>query len=184
VKLSLVTAKAAFSAVLAVAGAAAAIGGAGYGITQENGQIGAGFLPVVLGTALAVLAGVDVVQTLRHREPPNQADELTGVEAEADAAAIDTVAEAPDVDSLGRTQKQRNRMLLIVLGMTFVALLLVPLLGLLISLGVLVVAISTVVERRRILPSLLVGAVAVGLIHVVFAELLGVPMPTGLIGLI
>ena len=75
-------------------------------------------------------------------------------------------------------------MLAIVLGMTFVALLLVPVLGLLISLGLLVVAISTVVERRHILPSLLVGAVTVGLIHVVFAELLGVPMPTGLIGLI
>ena len=183
-KLSLVTAKAAFSALLAVAGAAAAIGGVGYGITQENGQIGAGFLPLVLGAALAALAGIDVIQTLRGRTLTDPAEELTGVGAEADAAAIDTVAEAPDIDSLGRSQKQRNRMLAIVLGMTFVALLLVPVLGLLISLGVLLVAISTLVERRRILTSLLVGAIAVGLIHIVFAVLLGVPMPTGLIGLI
>ncbi|WP_448002498.1 tripartite tricarboxylate transporter TctB family protein [Agromyces bauzanensis] len=178
------TAKAAFSAVLAVVGVAAAVGGAGYGITQENGQIGAGFLPFVLGIALAALAAIDVTQTLRRREPANPAEELTGVEAVADAAAIDTVAEAPDIDALGRTQRQRNRMLAIVLGMTLVALLLVPVLGLLLSLGALVVAISTLVERRRILPALLIGAVAVGVIHVVFAELLGVPMPTGLIGLI
>lgn len=183
-KLSPVTAKAAFSAVLAVVGVAAAIGGVSYGMVQENGQIGAGFLPAVLGIALAILAGVDVVQTLRRREPPNIAEELTGVEAEADAAAIDTVAEAPDVDSLGRTQRQRNRMLAMVIAMLFVALLLVPVLGLLLSLGLLVVAISTIVERRRILPALLVGVIAVGVIHLVFAELLGVPMPTGLIGLI
>ncbi|MFE5670146.1 tripartite tricarboxylate transporter TctB family protein [Agromyces sp. NPDC056523] len=176
--------RAAFSAALAVVGAAAAIVGASYGITQENGQVGAGFLPVVLGTLLAVLAAVDVVQILRRRDPADQADELTGVEAEADVAALDRVEETPDIDSLGRSQKQRNRMLAIVLGMTVVALLLVPVLGLLISLGLLVVAISTVVERRRILPSLLVGALAVGFIHLVFAELLGVPMPTGLIGLI
>lgn len=179
-----VTAKAAFSAVLAVAGAAAAIVGAGYGVTQENGQIGAGFLPVVLGSALALLGAIDVVQMLRRREPADQAEELTGVEAEADAAAVDTVAETPDIDALGRTQRQRNRMLAIVLGMGFVALLLVPVLGLLISLGLLVVTISTVVERRGILPALLIGAIAVGVIHVVFAGLLGVPMPTGLIGLI
>ena len=183
-KLTPVTAKAAFSAVLAVVGVAAAIGGWAYGVLQENGQIGAGFLPFILGIALAALATVDVVQTLTRREPVNIAEELTGVEAEADAAAIDTVAEAPDVDSLGRTQRQRNRMLVMVIGMLFVALLLVPVLGLVLSLGLLVVAISTIVERRHILPALLVGAVAVGVIHLVFAELLGVPMPTGLIGFI
>jgi hypothetical protein len=184
VKRSPVTAKAAFSAVLAVVGVAAAIGGVSYGMMQENGQIGAGFLPAVLGTALALLAAVDVAQTLRRRDAANTAGELTGVEAEADAASIDTVAEAPDVDALGRTQRQRNRMLATVLGMLVVALLLVPVLGLLLSLGVLIVAISTIVERRSILPALLVSAIAVGVIHLVFAELLGVPMPTGLIGLI
>ena len=50
--LSPVTVRAAFNAALAVVGAAAAIGGASYGITQENGQIGAGFLPVILGSLL------------------------------------------------------------------------------------------------------------------------------------
>lgn len=183
-RISPLTVKAAFSAVLAVVGVDAAVGGWAYGVLQENGQIGAGFLPFVLGVVLAVLAAIDVVQTLRRHEPADIAEELTGVEAEADAAAIDTVAEAPDIDSLGRTQRQRNRMLVIVIGMLFVALLLVPVLGLLLSLGALILAISTIVERRRILPSLLVSVVAVGVVHLVFAQLLGVPMPTGLIGFI
>ena len=183
-KLSPAAAKAAFSAALAVVGVAAAIGGWAYVALQENGQIGAGFLPMMLGIALAALAIVDVVQTVTGREPVDPAEELTGIEAEADAAAIDTVAEAPDVDALGRTQRQRNRMLVMVIGMLFVALLLVPVLGLLLSLGALMVAISTIVERRRMLPSLLVSVIAVGIVHLVFAELLGVPMPTGLIGFI
>ena len=42
-------ARAAFSAALALLGIAAAIGGWGYGVTQDNGQVGAGFLPVALG---------------------------------------------------------------------------------------------------------------------------------------
>ena len=73
-KLTPVTAKAAFSAVLAVVGVAAAIGGWAYGVLQENGQIGAGFLPFILGIALAALATVDVVQTLTRREPVNIAE--------------------------------------------------------------------------------------------------------------
>ena len=177
-------ARAALSAALARLGVGAALGGWGYGVTQDNGQIGAGFLPFALGIVMALLAAVDVAAILRRREPQGLAEELTGVEHEADAAAIDTVAEAPDIDALGRSQRQRNRMLAIVAGMLIAALLLVPVLGLLISLGLLIVAIATVVERRGIIPSLLVAAVSVGVIHLVFAVLLKVPMPTGLIGLI
>ena len=51
--------RAASSAALAVLGVAAAIGGWGYGVAQDNGQIGPGFLPVALGAIIAVLAIVD-----------------------------------------------------------------------------------------------------------------------------
>lgn len=160
-------ARAAASAALVVLGVAAALLGAGYGFTKDNGQIGAGFMPVVLGVVMAVLAVVDVVATLRRPAPETEAG-----------------ADESDFDVLGRSQRQRNRMLALVVGMLFLALLLVPVTGLLIALGLLVVAIATIVERRHILAALLVGAIAIAVVHVVFAVLLKVPMPTGLIGLI
>ncbi|AZH77991.1 MULTISPECIES: tripartite tricarboxylate transporter TctB family protein [Microbacterium] len=161
-------ARVAASGVLVVVGAVAALIGSGYGFTTDNGQIGAGFMPVVLGVVMAVLAVVDVVATLRR--PPD-----------ADAGAG---TEQSDIDVLGRSQRQRNGMLALVVGLLFLALLLVPVTGLLIALGLLVVAIATIVERRHILAALLVGAIAIAVVHVVFAVLLKVPMPTGLIGLI
>ncbi|MGY3128274.1 hypothetical protein ACVWW9_001773 [Agrococcus sp. UYP33] len=176
--------RAASSAALALLGLAAAIGGWGYGVAQENGQIGPGFLPVALGIIIVVLAGVDTASILLRREPTHPAEQLTGVEAEADAAAIDTVEESPDIDALGRSQRQRNRMLVVVGGMLLGALLLVPVLGLLISLGVLMLTIAIVVERRPIISSIIVSVVAVGIVHLIFGVLLNVPLPTGLIGLI
>lgn len=177
-------ARAAFSAALALLGVAAAIGGWGYGVAQDNGQIGAGFLPVVLGVLMAVLGGIDATMTMLRREPTRALDELGTLGAEVDAAAIDTVAEAPDVDVLGRTQRQRNRMLVTVAGMLLVAVLLVPVLGLLLSLGLLMLAVAIVVERRGILASVIVTVVTVGVFHLVFGVLLRVPLPTGLIGFI
>lgn len=176
-------ARAAFSAALALLGVAAAIGGFGYGFTQDNGQVGAGFLPVSLGVIMALLAVADVFMTLRERAPSRPLDELGTLAAEVDAVP-DTVEEAPDVDALGRTQRQRNRMLLIVVGLLVVALLLVPVLGLLISMGVLMVVIATLVERRNLIPSIIITAVTIGVFHLVFAVLLRLPMPTGMIGLI
>lgn len=177
-------ARAAFSAALALLGAAAAIGGWGYGVAQDNGQIGPGFLPVALGVLMVVLGGIDTAMTLARREPTSPLVELGPLGAEVDAAAIDTVEESPDVDALGRDQRQRNRMLATVSAMLLVAVLLVPLLGLLLSLGLLMLAVAIVVERRGIVASLIVTVVTVGVFHLVFGVLLNVPLPTGLIGFI
>lgn len=177
-------ARAAFSAALALLGTAAAIGGWGYGIAQDNGQIGAGFLPVVLGVLMALLGGLDVVLTLLRREPTDVVDGLGTLGAEVDAAAIDTVEESPDIDALGRDQRQRNRMLATVSGMLLLAVLLVPVTGLLLSLGLLMLAVAIFVERRRVITSVLVTAITVGVFHLVFGVLLRVPLPTGLIGFI
>ena len=75
-------------------------------------------------------------------------------------------------------------MLATVSAMLLVAVLLVPLLGLLLSLGLLMLAVAIVVERRGIVPSLIVTVVTVGVFHLVFGVLLNVPLPTGLIGFI
>nr|WP_277604017.1 tripartite tricarboxylate transporter TctB family protein [Agrococcus sp. ARC_14] len=168
---------------MALLGLGAAIIGWGYGVTQDNGQVGAGFLPVALGVIMALLAGADAVIALLQRER-RPADEPGSLAAEVDAAAIDHVEESPDIDALGRSQRQRNRMLAIVAAMLLGALLLVPVLGLLLSLGVLMLAVAIVVERRPILSSVIITVVVVGVFHLVFGVLLRVPMPTGMIGLI
>lgn len=163
-------ARVAASAALALVGIAAVVIGWGYDVTKEDGQIGAGFMPVVLGCVMAVLAVIDVIGSLRGRTEETET-------AEDDA-------EEGDLDVLGRTQRQRNRMLVLVVAMMVLALLLVPVTGLLIALGLLVVGIATVVERRHVLAALLVGAVTIAVVQVVFVVLLKVPMPTGLMGLI
>ncbi len=88
-----------------------------------------------------------------------------------------------DVDIFGRTPADRSRQLWTVSAALIVAALLVPLLGLLGSLLVLSVFISAVVERRGWVPSLVVSFLAVAAVYGVFVGFLGVPLPTGLIGI-
>jgi len=88
-----------------------------------------------------------------------------------------------DVDIFGRTPEQRSRQLWTVSAALVVSALLVPLLGLLGSLFVLSVFVSAVVERRAWLPSLIVSFLAVAAVYGVFVGFLGVPLPTGLIGI-
>ena len=83
-------ARAAFSAALALLGIAAAIGGWGYGVTQDNGQVGAGFLPVALGIIMALLAVADIVLTLLQREEHRPIDELAQRLIEGLRAPIDS----------------------------------------------------------------------------------------------
>jgi putative tricarboxylic transport membrane protein len=82
----------------------------------------------------------------------------------------------------GRTETQRVRQLWTVVVALPVAVLLVPLLGFLVALGLLVLFVSAVVERRPPLVAVLVTAIAVAAGYGVFAEFLDVPLPTGALG--
>jgi len=88
-----------------------------------------------------------------------------------------------DVDIFGRTPQERGRQLVIVFAALVVACLLVPLLGFLVSFFILSLFISAVVERRGWFPSLVVSFLAVAAVYGVFVGFLGVPLPTGLIGI-
>jgi hypothetical protein len=90
---------------------------------------------------------------------------------------------ADDVDIFGRRPEERGRQLVTVFAALVIACLLVPLLGFLGSFFVLSVFISAVVERRRWIPSLIVSFLAVAAVYGVFVGFLGVPLPTGLIGI-
>jgi hypothetical protein len=155
-------------AVVSVVGVLTAVVGAGYGIFGEGGRIGPGFLPVDTGTVTAVLcaaiAGGIVRRAVRH---------------EPEAA----VEEVRDVDITGRSERQRVINLWLVFGLTFVAIMLVQVVGFLAAFGLLVLVISAAVERQPIIRSAVITLAAVVLVYVVFGLFLGVPLPGGVLGL-
>lgn len=193
------------SAVLAVIGVAAVLGGLGYGVTVEDGEIGPGFLPVLSGGLVAIFGVLDLIGRVRRRSDlPTQAELiLDTVDDEFEDDDIrDTVHPANDpgaaststqsintlkrdaVDIFGRTQTQRNRMLAIVIGLTILTLLAVQVVGFLIAFVLLLFVIAVFVERRSLLPSALVALAAGGVTYGIFVVLLRVPLPQGFLGII
>lgn len=172
-------------ALLAVVGLVFAATSFGYGVLLEGGRVGPGLLPLVAGGLLAVLGTTQfVVLAGRLRRARAEADTGPGPEVRSgrpDAAAPVAAGDADsDRDLLGRTAKDRLRNLAVVAASIVVTIALVPLLGFLLAFGLLMLLISTVVERRRFLPSALTTLVSVAAIYVVFEILLRVPLPLGL----
>lgn len=151
-------------AVLTVVGVAVAVMAVGYGVLVQGNRIGPGFLPLVAGALLAVLGATLTVRTVRQP---------------GDAAAK---ADGEDTDVLGRTRRQRTRILWTVFALLTATVLLVLLLGFIVSFGLLVLTVSLWVERRRLLPSLAVSAGACTFVYVVFVWFMQIPLPTGVFG--
>lgn len=172
--------KAVASLIIALIGIAAVIGGFGYGFI-EDGRIAAGFLPVLVGGAMALFALLDVVGSVRSREKESTLLETAQVEA---VETLEPVSEPEsDLDIYGRTGKQRDRMLLMVIGIILATVLLVPILGFLVAFALMLIVIAVVVERRRLLPSVLVSTVALAAAYGIFVLFLRVPLPTGILGI-
>jgi hypothetical protein len=153
--------------VLAALGAAVFGTSFGFGILGEEGRVGAGLLPMVTGLLLLLLSAGQLAARVLRAAPrgPDRGGE-----------------QGPGVDATGRTEPQRVRRLWTVVAALPVTVLLVPLVGFLPALGLLVLFVSAVVERRPPLVALLVTAVAVAAGYGVFAEFLDVPLPTGAVG--
>ena len=187
------TARIAASGVLAALGAAACLGGLGYGLRTEDGTVGTGLLPAATGAMITVLALIDVAQSLvaarRARATSTTVPEAPVAErtlAESTAAEDSDSDAATDdgVDVLGRDPRQRNRNLVIVLALVFAAAALVPLIGLLLAMGLLILAITIGVERMRPVSAVVVTACALACVWLVFAQGLRVPFPTGMLGVV
>ncbi|WGW12549.1 tripartite tricarboxylate transporter TctB family protein [Saxibacter everestensis] len=205
-------------------GVAAVIAGVGYGIFADNGQIGAGFLPVFAGSLMTVFAALDLVTTWRGGGGTLEelAAERLGLPTDAALApaaartaaagratepAVGSAAAATsegtagpaaggatepaeqeastgigEVDIFGRSQRRRNQILLIVVGATVITVLLVPLLGFIVSFALMLFGISFLVERQKLLTSIIVTVVALAAIYGIFVILLRVPLPQGIFG--
>jgi hypothetical protein len=156
------------SSVLTLLGAFAAVAGVGYGVLVDGGRVGPGFVPLFAGILLAGLGTAMLVVAVRRV----LADRGRRQEAEA----------GPDVDIFGRTAAQRVRMLWSVLGLTLLAVVLAPYGGFLVAFGLLVLGVSVLVERRRVVPSAAVAVATVAVTYAVFGLFLDIPLPVGLLG--
>ena len=172
--------------VLAVVGGAALVVALGYGPLGEGGRIGPGFLPAVAGGLVLVFALVEIAKLYLARPTPAPTSSLLAQVAQVE----DEAAEAADrphheeLDTFGRTGRQQKLAIVKVFASIAVAVAAVPLVGLLLSAGLLVVALTVWVERRPVVPAVLTATGAVVLAHVLFVQLLRVPVPTGALGLL
>jgi hypothetical protein len=167
---------------LAALGLSAALYGQQYGLFNDEGEVGPGLLPVVVGSLLCFIALALVVQAAvarrTHATPGSGAEDATAT-GTLTTAELDFEEEP---DALGRTSRERVHQLWTVFGLLFVTLLVVPLLGLIGAFGVLVLVVSAWVERRRVLPSVAVAVGACVFIYLVFVTFLRVPVPVGVLG--
>ena len=147
--------------------------GLSYGAFNEDMRVGPGLVPSVVGAGIALIAGWELVATLRGRrashdhgiaevaaslnpDAPASPDGEAGPASPLDEATAGGGTATPtgdgDVDIFGRSAKTRSRQLMVVFAALVVAVLLIPVLGFLVSFFVLSVFISGVPRKvlRRI----------------------------------
>lgn len=175
------------TSVLGIVGLFAAVMGIRYGVTVENGQVGPGFLPLVTGS-FVLLASVAELLRMFLAPPATHAGSfmqvVEEVEDEARAAVGTADAEAAELDTFGRTAKQRARAIVLIFGILLVALLLIPVIGLLLSLTLMVFTVFVAIERKPIVTSAIISAAALAIMYLIFDLGLNVPLPTGMLGLV
>lgn len=181
------------TAILGVVGGVAAVMGFQYGITGENGQVGPGMLPLLTGTFIFLASAAEIFRLYFARVGTSGGRIMSAVEdIEARAAksigAVDDSdsddAADGDLDTFGRTEKQRNRTPFYIFFTFGVALLLIPVLGLIVSLAAAILFLLLVIERQKWWTSAATTIGAAAFVYVVFGLVLSVPMPSGMLGLI
>lgn len=96
------------------------------------------------------------------------------VVSDADKDAQGQLGEAVD-------KGDATRSLILVFGLTLVATLLIPVLGLLVSFGLLILVLVTFVERESILSGVVLSVGTSVVAWLVFVQFLGIPLPEGVL---
>jgi putative tricarboxylic transport membrane protein len=170
---------------LLVAGLGAIGGGIGYQVTVESGQVGPGFMPVVAGLLITVPAALQLIRTLRPATEITDDESISPTSAiAAEAAAVTDAATADGLDEFGRSDSERGRAVFLIFVLIGAAVLLTELVGLLISLGLMVFVLYTLVEKHAWWKGLIAGASTFLFGLIVFKTLLQVALPTGLLDLV
>lgn len=178
------------TAILGIVGAVAAVMGVGYGLTVEGGEVGPGMLPFLTGAFIFLASVAEIFRLFFARVGTSGGRIMSAVE-DIEATAADSIdaagtasADGEDVDTFGRTERQRNRAPFVIFLTFGVALALVGVLGLIISLSAAILFLLLVVEKQKWWISALATIGAAVFVYIVFGLVLAVPLPTGLLGLI
>lgn len=181
------------TSILGIVGAGAAVVGFDYGLTAEGGQVGPGMLPFLTGAFIFLASTAEIFRLFFARVGTSGGRIMSAVEdIEAQAAeSIDAVADSrselgngDDLDTFGRTEKQRNRAPFYIFITFGVALALIPIAGLIISLAAAILFLLLVVEKQKWWTSAATTIGAAVFVYIVFGLVLSVPLPTGMLGLI
>lgn len=147
--------------------------GHNYKIRDENGLVGPGMMPFFAGLVMVVATLLEgIVEFRRQRQPVSPQDAGNAI-ADADALAANA-----------RTPTETRRAVLIVFGVILATVLLTQLIGLLLALTVMVFVLVWPVEHKPWWSAAIAALLAFILGFVVFGLVLGVPLPTGLLGLV
>ena len=150
---------------LVALGAVFAVGSSGYGLFGSGGRIGPGFVPFATGVLLIAFGGFIGVQAWRSR---------------AEGASHEFVEDEAREQGAETGEEGSNRPVALVFGLTLVTILLAPVIGFLVSFGLLVLALVAFVERQSFLLGLALSVVATALTWLVFVRFLQVPLPQGI----
>lgn len=132
-----------------------------YGLLTNEGVIGPGFIPVVAGLMLAAFAGVSATKACWQLLKTWRAEKTVATASESSGE------QRPLITAL------------FVFASIVAAILLAPILGFLLSFGLLVLVLVTVVEREKFWLGLLLGVGASVAAWFIFIGLLNIPVPEG-----
>lgn len=137
----------------------------GYGLSAERNPMGPGAAPAVLGLLLITGCLFVLGQEFRSYRRARAANREEGEQEEAGPPAA----------------RELVKPLMIVLVL-LAGLMLAPVVGMTISMTAVVIVIALVVEKVKLLPSLIMGAVSALMLWGIFQQVLNVRFPDSLIG--
>lgn len=180
------------TSILGAVGAVAAVMGVRYGLTVEDGHVGPGMLPFLTGAFIFLASAAEIFRLFFARVGTSGGRIMSAVEdIEATAAeSVDSAksrsdaGDSEELDTFGRTEKQRNRAPFYIFVTFGVALALIPIVGLIIALTAAILFLLLVVEKQKWWTSAATTIGAAIFVYIVFGLVLSVPLPTGLLGLI
>ncbi|GAA4510591.1 tripartite tricarboxylate transporter TctB family protein [Brevibacterium yomogidense] len=170
--------------IMGALGAAATLMGLGYGVFVEGNHVGPGFMPMAIGIFIFGASMLELGRILIASDSLKENSVMAVVETTQQDAAEQIAEVQGELDTFGRTQKQRNRAPFYIFLVLAVALLLVDLLGLVVSFALAVAFMVIVIERRPWWVGIIATSSAVAFIYVIFKLILNIPLPTGYLGLI
>lgn len=180
------------TAILGIVGLVAVIAGLGYGFTVDGGMVGPGFLPVLTGAFIFVASLAEIFRLFFARVGTSGGRIMSTVEnIEASAEeSIDSYAPplsgevTEDLDTFGRTEKQRNRAPFYIFLTFGAALILIQFIGLIIAFSLAVLFLLVVIEKQKWWTSAVATIAAAAFVYIIFGLILTVPLPTGMLGLV